>query len=175
MGRVDSRVSQAFGEEVLPPDHASALHSAIRDVIDEFCEDVATLLSAPADIEGTSMIQYLPRCYQGRYTPQFAKQFLMATATVAWKLAQPQWRPLSCIAEELALNAIVRKAAVLLRDQGTKADFALFEDSAFEDLDFDVMFDPAWDGYAEETSLAFEHWFSPFRDDEQVHPYSLPD
>jgi hypothetical protein len=36
------------------------LHSAIRDVIDEFYEDVATLLSAPADIEETSMIQDLP-------------------------------------------------------------------------------------------------------------------
>lgn len=29
-------------------------------------------------------------------------------------------------------------------------------------LDFDVMFDPGWDGYAEETSHAFE---SPFRDE----------
>jgi len=52
------------------------------------------------------------------------------------------------------------------RAEERKADFGLFEDSALEDLDFDLVFDPAWDGYAEETSLAFEYSFSPFRDDE---------
>jgi hypothetical protein len=56
----------------------------------------------------------------------------MATATVAWKLAQPQWHPLACIAEELALNAFVKKAEALLADGGVKADFAVFEDSALE-------------------------------------------
>lgn len=40
------------------------------------------------------------------------------------------------------------------RAEERKADFGLFEDSALEDLDFDLVFDPAWDGYAEETSLA---------------------
>ncbi len=175
MSQKDGVIGQAFGDEVLAPDHASALHAAIHELIDEFCEDVAALLEAPEKVEETSMSQYLPRCYRGRYSPLFAKQFLMATATVAWKLAQPQWLPLACIAEELALNALVRKAEALLEDQGKKADFGLFEDSALEDLDFDVMFDPAWDGYAEETSLAFEYWFSPFRDDKPSHPYSPSD
>ncbi len=80
----------------------------------------------------------------------------MTTATVAWKLAQPQWHPLACIAEELALNALVRRAEALLEEQGTKADFGWFQDSAFDDLDFEIVFDPAWDGYADETSLRFE-------------------
>jgi hypothetical protein len=64
------------------------------------------------------MSQYLPRCYQGRYSPLFAKRFLMATATVAWKLAQPQWHHPACIAEELALNAMIRRAETLLEQQG---------------------------------------------------------
>ena len=34
----------------------------------------------------------------------------MATATLAWKLAQPRWHPLASIVEELALNAMVRRA-----------------------------------------------------------------
>jgi hypothetical protein len=174
MSQKDRVFGQAFGDELLAPDHAAALKAAIHELIDEFCEDVAALLEAPERIEETSM-SHLPSCYRGRYSPQFAKQFLMATATVAWKLAQPQWHLLACIAEELALNAMVRKAEALLEDQGKKPDVVLFEDSALEDLDFDVMFDPAWDGYAEETSLAFEYWFSPFRDDEPSHPYSPSD
>jgi len=171
MSQKDRVVGQAFGDEMLPPDHASALRAAVHELIDEFCEDIAALLEAPEKVEETSMSQYLPRCYRGRYSPLFAKQFLMATATVAWKLAQPQWHPLACIAEELALNAVVRKAEALLEAQGRKPDFILFEDSALEDLDIEVMFDPAWDGYEEETSLAFEYWFSPFRADEPAHPY----
>lgn len=171
MSQKDCVVGQAFGDEVLPPDHAYALRAAVHELIDELCEDVAALLEAPERIEEASMSRYLPRCYRGRYSPLFAKRFLMSTAAVAWKLAQPQWHPLACIAEELALNTMVRKAEAFLEDQGMKADFVLFQDSALEDLDFEVMFEPAWDGYAEETSLAFEYWFSPFRDDEPTHPY----
>ena len=175
MSQKDGVIGLVFGDEVLSPDHAAALRAAAHELIDEFCEDVASLLESPEGIEEVSMSRHLPRCYRGRYSPLFAKQFLMATAAVAWKLAQPQWHPLACIAEELALNAVVRKAEAFLEDQGKKADFVLFQDSALEDLDFEVMFDPAWDGYAEETSLAFEYWFSPFRDDEPTHPYSPSD
>ena len=175
MSQNEGAVGQAFGDEVLPPDHAAALHEAVHELIDELCEDVAALLEAPERIDEASMSRYLPRCYRGRYGPLFAKQLLMATAAVAWKLAQPQWHPLASIAEELALNAVIRKAEAFLEDQGNKADFVLFQDSALEDLDFEVMFDPAWDGYAEETSFAFEYWFSPFRDDEPTHPYSPSD
>ena len=79
------------------------------------------------------MSRYLPNCYRSRYSPSFAKRFLMATATVAWKLAQPRWHPLASIAEELALNAMVRRPEASPREQGKKADFGLFEDYAFED------------------------------------------
>jgi hypothetical protein len=82
-----------------------------------------TLLDTPGGGEETSMARYLPLCYQRRYGPSFAKQFLMTTATVAWKLAQPQGHPLACIAKELALNALVRRAEALLEEQGTKTDF----------------------------------------------------
>ena len=58
------------------------------------------------------------------------------------------------IAEELALKCKCPKGGGSWRAEERKADFGLFEDSALEDLDFDLVFDPAWDGYAEETSLA---------------------
>jgi hypothetical protein len=109
MRQTDGVVGQAFGDEALPSDHARALHAAVHEFIDQFCEDVASLVDAPQKVEETSMSQYLPRCYQGRYSPLFAKRFLMATATVAWKLAQHQWHHPACIAEELALNAMIRR------------------------------------------------------------------
>ena len=155
---------------MLPPDHAAALEGAIHSLIDDLCDDVATLLQEPDAIEETTLGTYLPRCYFPRYTPVFAKQFLMTTGVVAWKLAQPQWHPLACIAEELALNAIIRIAKTVLRDEGRQPNFSFFFDSAFEDLDFEMLLDPAWDGYADDTSLAIEEWFSPFGED-TTYPY----
>src|SRR5919108_5476160 len=43
--------------------------------------------------------------------------------------------PPASVAEELALNALVRREEAILREHGKKADFGLFEDYAFEDLD----------------------------------------
>jgi len=51
MSQKDGVVGQAFGDEVLPPDHASALRAAAHELIDEFCEDVAALLEAPERID----------------------------------------------------------------------------------------------------------------------------
>jgi hypothetical protein len=58
-----------------------------------------------------------------------------------------------------------------LRSKERRPTFGWFQDSAFDDLDFEIMFDQAWDGYAEESSLRFEYWFSAFQGDQPMHPY----
>jgi hypothetical protein len=47
MRQTDGVVGQAFGNEVPPSDHARALHAAVHELIDQFCEDVASLVDAP--------------------------------------------------------------------------------------------------------------------------------
>ncbi len=66
-----------------------------------------------------------------------------------------------------------------------EADFGVFEDSFFEDLDFEYLYDDAYDGIETAdvaavmgiTNLAFGEWFEPFAGAEEsdftkVHPYT---
>ena len=168
----------SYSDDILPPDHLDALFAAADRLTDEFFEDVALLLE-DGEFAETSMADYLPSRYLPRYTPLFAKQFLVCLMTVAWKLRAPGSHRLACLAEELALGALIKAAEEILGERGERADFAAFMDTAFEDADFELLFAPALDGIEESQigrdlgvgSLKFEEWFSPFRADEPVHPY----
>jgi hypothetical protein len=110
----------------------------------------------------------------------------LAVATVGWKLAQREAPQLSCVAEEIALRALVIEAEALMEARDWPAeDFGDFRQEVFEDFDVDYLFDPAFDGVAEgETaaqmgmaSMAFEDWFKPFGGGSRgmPHPYSAED
>jgi len=85
-------------------------------------------------------------------------------------------------AECLALMAIIEKAKMLLEMKGEEdgryqeADFSLFEDIAFPDLDILLLFNPALDGI-EDTHVAIymgmalkpSEWFKQIY--APVHPY----
>jgi hypothetical protein len=125
------------------------------------------------------MADYLPRKYLLRYTALFAKQFLACLLTVAWKLRAPGYYSLDCVAEELALRAIVLRARDLLIEEGKGAHFDDFEDCAFEDVDFEELFSAAMDGVEDSdfgratgmVDLHFKDWFKPSRSMNPVHPY----
>jgi hypothetical protein len=53
MRQTNGGVGQAFGDAVLPSDHASALHAAVHELIDQFCQDGATLLETPEKVQET--------------------------------------------------------------------------------------------------------------------------
>ena len=50
---------------------------------------------------------------------------------------------------------------------------------AFQDADFEILFNPQFDGMEEDESVAhlalanlrFKDWFTPFQDEVPVHPY----
>jgi hypothetical protein len=168
-------------EELLPPNHWAALYDAATMLTDQFFDDVAGLL-ADGDFAQSAMAGYLPAKYLLRYNVLFAKQFLACLLTVAWKLRAPDYYPLACVAEELALHAIIECAEALLESEGLQADFTEFEDEAFEDADVEQLFDPALDGIENSelgqklgmAHLRFEDWFRPFRGEDPVHPYVDP-
>jgi hypothetical protein len=130
---------------------------------------------------------HLPSRYLHGYTLLFYKQFAVCIITVAWKLAQPKHIPLSSVAEELAAWAIINQAKALTEEDedGEAIEKVLekFIDVYFEDLDFEFLFDNAYDGIDESeavqelgmSSLAFNDWFKPFSDEPSriAHPYVI--
>ncbi len=170
-------------QDALTPRQADALRTAIDSLIDDFIADVAQLL-ADDEFSETTMADFLPRKYLPRYTPRFAKQFLVCLITVAEKLSRPEPQRLTCVAEELALAAILDQTLVVLElnsgvaTEDTQAIEQLAE-QFFEDRDFELLSNLALDGFEDSplverlavTGLKFEEWFNPFRADDPVHPY----
>lgn len=171
--------------DVLPQSHRDALRDAAIVHLDE-------CFSAIADGEpgqsyaDTALGTYLPQRYEHYYDGRFARDWTTTVAVVGWKLAQPGDVTLACVAEELALFALIRHAEVLLDLRENESDeqaWSDFRDRVFEDEDFLFLFNPELDGI-EETEWARQHavvglkfieWFQPFDPASHgaPHPFSL--
>jgi hypothetical protein len=99
--------------------------------------------------------------------------------SVAGKLSDRHPHMLASVAEEMALAAILDEAQAILDEDDHDADIRAEAEGAYEDADFEILFDPRLDGLEEDdrvahmamANLRFEEWFGPFRDEEPVHPY----
>ena len=160
-------------------DHRKALHAAVQILTDRFSEDLA-LLDESEDFSQTSMESFLPRKNLRRYGPGFARRFFVCMIVVGGKLFSKKREELCCVAEELALNAIIEQAESVLEMMGGKeADYSALIDSAFQDLDFEILFNDELDGFeATEAAkqmgvgyLRFDDWFTQFKNTGPVHPY----
>src|SRR5579864_3555856 len=63
-------------------------------------------------------------------------------------------------------------------DDDAAANFTEFRATAFEDWDYEMLFDAAADGIEESTDpkadvvgLRFTDWFKPFNDESVIHPF----
>ncbi len=87
----------------------------------------------------------------------------------------------------MAAHILIEEAQEYLEEDDEEADFGVFEDRFFEDLDFEYLYDDAYDGIETAdvaevmgiTNLAFGEWFEPFAfadesDYTEVHPYTWP-
>jgi hypothetical protein len=176
-------IGQAY-TDVLTPRAREALEAGCNWIIDH-CFENYNDLNNPEDFEDTILGGHLPSRYLYKYTPLFYKKFAVCVITVAWKLAQPRHMPLSSVAEELAAWAIIKEAQALTEEdedgEAIKEILEKFIDVYFEDLNFQFLFDNAYDGIdkieagemLDMTSLAFEDWFKPFSDKPYriAHPY----
>jgi hypothetical protein len=170
------------------------LYRAAREVVDRYFEDLHLLRQPDVTFEDTSMADDLPRKHLRRYNRSFARHFLVCTVAVAQKIREPGLHFLACTAEELALHAIINEAeglalaeAEIEAAEGRQeaaaeaeraASFSEFRAAAYEDWDFEMLFDGAYDGVEDSTdpradvvNLHFADWFTPFRDDVVIHPY----
>lgn len=174
--------AKRYGRRILPLHHAEALDWACADLTDSFFDDLG-LLQRRGKFSSTSMSVFLPTKFLLRYDLEFAKRFSLCLAAVAWKLRALGLHRLACTGEEIALRAVVTVARDLLSLDNVEPDFSAFEEVAFEDTDFEFLFDPRHDGIEElpqiialarPVNLSFKDWFKPFRDDNPVHPYLGP-
>ena len=176
-------IGQAYSH-ILTLLERQALQDSCNLLIDNAFDDLATLES-PQDVVHTLLVRHLPQRYTYKYTPLFFRQFTVCLITVTWKLAQAVHMPLSSLAEEVAVWAIIEEAKRVLEEKSgeDEAENNLddFIDAYFEDTDFLYLFENAHDGIEETqvgqvmgiSSLAFDQWFVPFSDEPSriAHPY----
>jgi hypothetical protein len=130
----------------------------------------------------------LPPRYRLKYSAGFARKFFMCLVTVAWKLGQREPLRLSCVAEELAAHVLLQEAEAFADERSQIVDYSSFRDMLFEDLDFEFLYDEAYDGIEGTelgetmgiTHLPFAEWFERFGPPAssrytEVHPYAQPE
>ena len=164
--------------DCLPGTHRKALYAALCDLVDEFLDDLGD--------DENFCISELPQKYRLHYNGLFRRRFLVTLLTLGYKLALPEpLDPLpSCTAEELALHILIEQAKTQLLADAIESDFSLFESLAFEDRDFEILYDMASDGIEDTQvgasmgygNLQFNEWFEPFLNATMpIHPYAAED
>lgn len=181
-------------EKVIPADHVGALEGAISWAVDHALDDLAAIEEADADGEeidwdDLAFLYGLPARYRHRYTPLFAKQFVVCLIVATNKMADPErigQGMFSCVTEELAAHLVIQQAETLLaaereeREESAEGiDFGDLYELMFEDIDFEWLYDAEMDGIEHDAiavaelgigNLAFERWLSPFSR-RFTHPY----
>ncbi len=157
------------------------LHQASVVLIDLLFADLQSIDDPDWNLRDSMIGSYLPAKYLPRYSPRLLKRFFVCVVTVAGKLADFEALQLTCLAEVLAMNAILEQAKVLAEMAENAVAFEDIEEEVFEDVDFKFLFDPRRDGIEETVtghlwgmeSLALKDWFTPYGGGDRgpVHPY----
>lgn len=161
-----------------------ALATAGIILVDEWYHAIGEMLVGRATPMDTALADALPPSYRLRLTPVLAKQFHICLIVVLDKLTQPSWPRLACLAEELALRALIDRAEAHLEEMGAPEedrDFRVFADHAFDDSDHLHLYNPRWDGVDDSAighllgigSLALKDCFTVYAEGAYgaVHPY----
>jgi hypothetical protein len=176
------RFDAAHPRTLLPASHWEALTTASAELVDWVLDDLVALAQG-TPVADLISADYLPRAFLHRYDDDFLRDYLVCLVAVGLKLQLPNFSPLGCTGEELAAHVIKQEASQLLAQAGEAADFTRWDDAVFEDLDHELLYDPALDGLPDTevarvlgmSNLTYEDWFVPFDPPRVVHPYLVPD
>jgi hypothetical protein len=167
---------------------AAIAHTAVI-LVDEALSDLSDLGKLrhqdKIDWDGLRTTQWLPVRWKLVATKGFVENWAVAVVGVAHGLAQEGWEGPACVGEELALHAVCEYALTLpdfydLDGDKLQEGIDLFTDMAFQDTDFQYLFEPATDGIDESeigerlglTSLNFADTFRPFQN-RIGHPFHV--
>lgn len=177
-GDPDARANSLYGATML----RGAIHWAYESLIDELFDDISVLREAPDAIDETMQLSSLPPLHSASYGPLFAQRFLAVALDLGTAFASSFTAP-SCVAQELALRLVLDGVEILpelLPSLELPEDWrGSLEDSLFEDLDHEFLYDPAMDGISSNpdyaqlriVNLDFSQWFTPFAG-RTVNPYA---
>lgn len=153
--------------------HAPWIEAAAKTLVSTFADDL-TSLGTGEPWENTMMSIHLPQRYAHRYDLGFAKRVFDTAVVVQFKLGHDEWWTLDTTAEEIVMYALLRRAQDLAREAGrsfTEGAVRTYMDSLYGDTDFEMLFDPRFDGAEDDTDLierlGIDHlpwgtWFEPF-------------
>jgi hypothetical protein len=143
------RFAQAFADAELPHQERDYLRAACELLIVQFFDDIRDVDRERWSLEKTAMLAFLPARYRPRFTPDDAIDFYICLVSVVGKLGQQQWQFPACLAEELALRALLEVARAQAASHEHNVDYGKFADDAFRDHDFEYLFRPEEDGIEE--------------------------
>jgi hypothetical protein len=148
------------------------LEGGIAVLIDSIIQDIEILFAGKPWIETMMLSKYLPKNYVHRYDVTLAKQFLDTVMAVAYKFQdQEAFWTLNSVAEQMAMYAILAEAEGYAETYNAKIDITKLTDLLFYDIDFELLFDPRFDGFEDDEefkaahgmeNLSFKDWFKPF-------------
>lgn len=159
---------------------AGAVMHGVEMVTDELFGDIQLLEDedgTAVDVEALWVMDELPQQYADQYTALFAKQLLVTTAILGYRLMQEQWTAPLCLAEALALHVVKSRAeleldlADAMPEERAAEIFGHFDDNAFADGAHEELYDVS-DLEAFDTDVIT--WFRPdqrYNDTAGLHPY----
>jgi hypothetical protein len=149
------------------PAEREMLRSALQSLIDLLFDLYAALPESgppPADFRHDGLMVF-PPAYVGRYDRPFVRRAIVAAASLGQKLAGAGWFDLASTMEEILFGTIMENTDIEIGDV-----FDDLEESVFQDLDYELLFSPQFDGIENDemneryafANLRFEEWFDPF-------------
>ena len=152
------------------PAEREMLRSALQSLIDLLFDLYAALPAsgpAPAGFTHDGLMTF-PPAYVGRYDRPFVRRAIVAAASLGQKLAGHAWFDLGSTMEEMLFGTIME--SVQNTDIEIGDVFDDLEESAFQDLDYEMLFNAQFDGIENDAlrekyafaNLQFDEWFKPF-------------
>lgn len=168
---------------------AGALVYGIHLLVDELFADLGRLENDGPNVaesdEVFMVLEGLPERYVLKYDVLFVRRLVTTAVCMTARLTQPDFGPLTCVAEELLMRLLLTEAEVtadlygLLNDEVRQA-FEIFANEVYEDMDHEWLYQPSADGIDEDPAFAhmgiapmgINDWFKPFNDERFVHVYA---
>src|SRR2546430_8433871 len=157
----DTVVAFEARDHLSPDTRAAVAHAAVT-LVDEVLDDLGQLgqlrNTDRVDWDALSTTTWLPDKWKLATTKPFFQDWAVALISVAHGLAQIGWDGPACVGEELALHAICEYARTLpdlfdLDSEQLEQDIDLLTEMAFQDTDFEFLFEPAADGIDESSEI----------------------
>lgn len=148
--------------------HRKWVRAAAEYLSDQFMEDLDNLAAGELWAD-TYMADFFPVQFRSRYDLAFAKRIWDTLIVVEWKIRDRRWWPLSSVAEELVMRAVLQTAEALAEAAEEPFDTDEYSEEISEDFDVEILFNLSLDGIEHDTlisaamgfDLRFESWFSP--------------